>query len=240
MRKYYLIGLYRYLTPFPVDVVVRSLSAIARWLPDFFPGQLPVARKRAVSITSPADFDPALVPTAFVIESGPRTLVPIYGRHGVKLDISDDRAPMMMIPASVLVEFTEALPPLTSLEGLLGDLVETLQPDDALLRDNATPIEPEVKERRFEIDRSKVPPYFSWLTWLNPGVLEAAGPEALGRLSALCQVRRLGGGALVRVQDEPTRGEDPEWSRRRQAAEDAFGLDALQRRFPREESPEVD
>lgn len=70
------------------------------------------------------------------------------------------------------------------------------------------------------------------MTWLNPALLEAAGPEALARLSALCHVRPVAGGVIVRIQDEPSVPGEA-WTRRRQAADEAFGLAELHRRFPR-------
>lgn len=228
-----LIGVYRYVDPFPADVVVRALSIIERWLPSFFPAGLPVARKRWAPISSPADFDASLVPAAFTVIPGVSVNIPIDGREGMELTVYDDRDPLY-VPACILVTFDETLPPLACLEGLLSDFIEEFQPHEARLTDQDTPLDEAVCDRRFHIDTSKVPDMFCWLTWLNPGLLEAAGPEALARLSALCPVRPLAGGALVRLQDEPPNVDDPTWNRRRQAAEDAFGLAELHRRFPRD------
>lgn len=232
LPEYHLLGLYRFHAPFPPDVVVRTLTIIARRLPAFFPGQLPVTPARSIPISSPADFHPSLVPGAFTITPGTSVLIPIIGNDGTELDITDDRMPDAA-PASILLKFTRTLPSPACLEGLLGDLIEMSQPDNARLTDSETPHGDEVRGRRFEVDTSRVPAMFYWMTWLNPPLLEAAGPEALARLESLAHVHRVAGGALVRLQDEPTRGDDPEWSRRRQSAEDAFGLAALHRRFPR-------
>lgn len=227
----YYLGIYRYHVPFPADVVVRALSILARWLPHFFPAELPVARKRSVRLSSPADYDPDLLPAAFKVNPV-ETWTPIIGGGDAELEVADNQQPWI-IPANVLVTFNAALPSFVCLEGLLSDLIEAFQPDEARLTDEETQIADEVRERRLEVDCSRVPAMFTWLTWLNPVLLEAAGPEALARLSTLCNVRPVAGGAIVRLQDEPTRVDDPEWSRRRQAAEDAFGLEALHRRFPR-------
>lgn len=227
------IAAYRHHVPFPVDVVMRAMTIVARWLPDFLPAELPVTRKRAIQLASPADFDPSLVPAAFVIEPDVDVRIPLYGcERNVQLVVNDNRKPWTLIPANVSVIFTATLPPLDRLEGLLCDLIEEFQPEAARLTDDDTPFDPDVEMRRFDVETSVVPDLFSWLTWLNPGIVEIAGPEALARLSALCHVRRVAGGAIVRLQDEPTAPGEA-WSRRRQAAEDAFGLAELHRRFPR-------
>lgn len=225
------LGLYRHLAPFSADVVVQTLSIIARRLPGFFPAEFPVARKRSVRLSSPTDFNPSFVPGAFVIKPDVRLYVPFDGQDGTVVEITDDRAPTVM-PASILVTFASPLPPLDCLEDLMSDLIGAFQPDEARLADDETQLEDDVRDRRFHIDNSKVPDMFYWMTWLNPGLLEAAGPDAVARLAALCHVRRVVGGAIVRLQDEPSAPGEA-WTRRRQAAEDAFGLVALHRRFPR-------
>lgn len=229
----YEIVVHRYHAPFPVDVVVRAMTIVTRWLPDFLPAELPVARNRVIRLASPADFDPSLVPDAFVVEPGVDVRIPIDGCGGeVELVVTDNRKPWPSIPAYMEIAFTARLPPLAVLEGLLCDLIEEFQPDRARLSDDETLFEDDVKDRRFDIEVSKVPALFYWMTFLDSALLEAAGPEALARLSALCHVRKVAGGAVVRVQDEPSAPGEA-WTRRRQAAEDAFGLAELHRRFAR-------
>lgn len=229
----YKIAIIRHHAPFPVDVVVRAMTVVARWLPDFLPAELPVTRKRAVRLASPADYDPSLVPAAFTIEPGVQVDIPLYGcDRKVLLDVNDSRKPWTLLPATIIITFSATLPPLDCLEGLLCDLIEEFRPETADLSDDETPFDPDVEMRRFDVETCMVPDKFSWLTWLNPGLLESAGPEALARLSALCHVRRVAGGVLVRIQDEPSVPGEA-WTRRRQAAEDAFGLAELHRRFPR-------
>ena len=87
MPEYYLLGLYRFHAPFATDVVVHAMSIVARRLPGFFPGQMPVARKRSVPISSPVDFDPSLVPSAFTIVPGRCVTIPIIGNDGAELEI---------------------------------------------------------------------------------------------------------------------------------------------------------
>jgi hypothetical protein len=206
------------------------LTAVARWLPGFFPATLVVARDRAVTLAAPADFDPAVVPRAFAVGGGAMR-IPFDGADGSELSILDDRAPTVS-PANVVRGFPGAPPPAPA-AGLLRALIEALDPDQAWLTDEATAIDDdEVYQRSFTIDEAAVPAALYWMTWLPSGLVTVAGPAAVAALAAVATVEPVAGGLLVRLQDGPTGG-DPAWPARRRRAEAALGLAALHARFPR-------
>lgn len=248
MPRYYL-GLFRHHVPFAPDVVERTLAVLGRWLPGFFPARLPVQPNRPVVLSSPSDYRPSLLPASFTIDKGDKGdtseagaghWIPVHGHDGNKVEIVDDRGPDPG-SARVLVWFGPRLPPTDRLESLLCDLIESLGPEQAWLTDGDTPIENDIDDiygQSVGFDSSKVPPALYWMTWLSPSLLAEAGDLAWARIRAMCHLRPVAGGVLVRVQDHPSEGTDGDWNERRRAVEEAFGLERLQERFGRGEGDE--
>jgi len=233
----YVAGFYRLGESFDDETMRRTLTALHALNVSFFPAQMWLSKESKATFRTPVEYQRSLVPEGYYITRDVAR-VPLECANGATLAFTESENPRNL-PANLVMELSDRTIAINgwSLQTLLQifrAMIETFEPDYAVLYDEAHRDRPTYDQRMFDFDMRRVPLGLFWINYYGPEWSSNVGVEPLERVrSTLPVVERLdNGGVLFAIQEAPYDEGIASHRENQQRLEDLLGLEQVQGRFP--------
>jgi hypothetical protein len=233
----YSMGFYCYRASFSEEMMLSALEALDGLALGFFPASMWVSEDKKVFFMQPSEYQRSLLPKTYYISPG-IARIPLKCANGVSISFTESDNPRN-IPANVVLKLSggtidENEWKLPDLLGIFRAIIENLEPDCAVLYDEAHRGRPEYDDRLFHFDMRRVPLGLFWINYYGSEWIENIGLKRLDRLRSKVpyfEIRE-SGGVLLAIQEEPYDENVKSHRDNQERLEKLMGLQEVQASFP--------
>lgn len=233
----YVAGFYRIVESFDDETMRRTMAALHALNAGFFPAWMWLSKEKKSAFRAPAEYQRSLVPEGYYITPG-IARIPLECTNGTALAFTESGNPRNL-PANVVMELSDRTIAtngwsLRRLLEIFRAVVESFEPDYAVLYDEAHRDRPTYDQRMFAFDMRRVPLGLFWINYYGPEWARNVGVERLERLRAAVPVFEWldNGGVLIAIQEAPYAEGVASHRENQQYLEELLALRQVQASFP--------